>query len=117
MPEPWSLKQVKQCKNCPWRKDSDISEIPGYNEDYHRDLSATIVDDGILDLDRPVVFMGCHNSIAANKDLECVGWLNNQREGNNIGLRLRLRSCANYSELEVVGEQFRTFEQTLPENR
>lgn len=119
MPKSWQLKQTKQCKNCPWRKDSDLSQIPDYSEEQHRDLERTIVDNNIDSFNpiAPVAFMACHNGTAISTNLECTGWLHNQLTGHNLGLRIRLRSCTNLRELEVVGEQFDTFEETLPENR
>jgi len=56
--------------------------------------------------------MACHHS-TNSRDLECVGWLHNQLGvGNNIPLRL---SMGNYesAELEVLGEQKKTFEETF----
>jgi hypothetical protein len=108
----WNLAQTKQCRNCPWRVDSDFSKIPGYDRQQHLDLAQTIVDDGSLDPSRPVKFMGCHNSTEGN-DLECIGWLNNQRNSNNLGLRLMMMRCRNVGEIEVVGEQHLIFEETL----
>lgn len=108
----WKLKQTVQCQGCPWRVDSDLSTIPGYDRRQHRDLAQTIVDDGILDLSRPVRFMACHNSSDGN-DFECIGWLRNQLNSNNIGLRLMMIGCVNSGEIEVVGEQHLTFEETL----
>jgi len=35
-------------------------------------------------------------------------------DGNNIGLRIRVASCANFDKVRVVGEQHRIFEDTLP---
>lgn len=110
--KPWNLAQTKQCHNCPWKVDSDLSKIPGYSRRQHHDLAQTIVDDGILDPNGAVRFMGCHNSSDDN-DLECIGWLNNQRDSNNIGLRLMMMRCQNVREIEVVGEQYLTFEETL----
>jgi hypothetical protein len=108
----WKLKQTVQCKGCPWKVDSDLSKIPGYDRTQHYDLAQTIVDDGILDPSRPVRFMGCHNSTDGN-DLECIGWIRNQLSSNNIGLRLLMISCENRGEIEVFGEQHLTFEETL----
>ncbi len=108
----WNLAQTKQCANCPWRVNSDLSKIPGYDRRQHHDLKQTIVDDGILNPNGAVRFMGCHNSTDGN-DLECIGWLNNQRNSNNLGLRMMMMRCRNVREIEVVGEQHLTFEETL----
>ena len=108
----WSLAQIKQCDNCPWKVDSDLSTIPGYSRTQHQELAQTIVDDSVLDLNRPVKFMACHNS-TDDIDLECIGWLHNQRKANNLGLRWMMMSCENAAEIEVLGAQHSTFEQTL----
>jgi hypothetical protein len=108
----WNLTQTKQCGNCPWRVDSDISKIPNYDRELHYNLDRTIVDDGIFDPSRPVRFMGCHNSTKGN-DLECIDWLNNQRNSNNLGLRMMMMRCQNVEAIEVVGEQHLTFYETL----
>lgn len=110
--KPWNLAQTKQCKNCPWKVDSDLSKIPGYSRTQHYDLAQTIVDDGILDPSRPVRLMACHNSTDDN-DLECIGWLNNQRNSNNLGLRLMMMRCRNVGDIQVTGKQHLTFEDTL----
>jgi hypothetical protein len=110
--KPWNLAQTKQCQSCPWKVDSDLSKIPNYDRQQHHDLAQTIVDDGIYDPDRPVRFMGCHNSSDGN-DLECIGWLNNQRNSNNLGLRMMMISCKNAGKIKVVGKQHLTFEETL----
>lgn len=108
----WNLTQTKQCRHCPWRKDSDLSKIPGYDRQQHHNLAQTIEDDGILDPDRSVRVMACHNSSDGN-DFECIGWLRNQLNSNNIGLRMLMIGCANSGKIEVVGEQYSTFEETL----
>lgn len=108
----WNLNQTKQCANCPWKVGASLPNIPGYDRTLHRQLALTIVDDGIYDPSRPVRFMGCHNSTEGN-DLECIGWLNNQRKANNLGLRLMMMRCRNVKEIEVIGEQHLTFEETL----
>ena len=108
----WNLTQTKQCANCPWKVDSDLFKIPGYDRTQHHNLAQTIVSDGILDPSHPVLFMGCHNSSEGN-DLECIGWLRNQLSSNNIGLRLMMIGCANSGDIEVLGEQHLTFEETL----
>jgi len=45
----------------------------------------------------------------------CIGWLAHQAgPGNNIALRLRLRTCENALRIQTVGGQHETFEDTLP---
>jgi hypothetical protein len=57
--------------------------------------------------------MACHET----ENAHCVGWMHNQLgEGNNIGLRLKMRNCENIEKLEIIGEQHSRFDQTLPVN-
>jgi hypothetical protein len=109
----WRLKRTKQCSKCPWRKDVDPHAIPnGYSEEKHRDLACTIADPGsIRGFDGPMQVMACHET----QDAHCLGWLMNQLgPGNNIALRLSVRSCENIKQVRLVGEQHETFEDTLP---
>lgn len=117
MPKQWNLKQTVQCVNCPWRKDSDPSNILNYDEQQHEDLISTIVDDDIYDPYRPLKFMACHNSTDTGTDLECVGWLYNQMGCNNIALRIRMLACGNIEDIKTHGKQFKNFQRTLPRNR
>ncbi len=56
--------------------------------------------------------MACHET----DDSHCIGWLNHQLGvGNNIRLRLKVLSCDNINELELVGKQHECFEDTVPE--
>jgi hypothetical protein len=111
----WTLKRTAQCAKCPWIKGSDPREIPnGYCESRHRELAATIArPENPADLHAEAMHvMACHET----DDAHCVGWLMNQLgPGNNIALRLRMRTCENASKLRLRGEQHATFEQTLPE--
>lgn len=112
----WKLKRTKQCKKCPWRKDVDPHEIPnGYCEIKHKGLEKTIADQSnpmeSLRADKPN--MACHET----DDAHCVGWLMNQLgEGNNIGLRIKMLSCENRDKIKLVGDQHRSFEDTLPKH-
>ena len=113
----WKLKRTKQCEKCPWRKDVDPNEIPdGYSHERHRALASTIAEPADLcGLSAPLKIMGCHES-PADEEVHCIGWLVNQvGPGNNIGLRMSMMGCQNAPEVEVVGEQHETFEDTLPE--
>ena len=112
MSEKWKLKRTKQCAKCPWRKDVNPLEIPnGYDVEKHRALISTIADDPIRSILEPTHVMACHES----HDAHCVGWLMNQvGDGNNIGMRLRIRTCANFTKVQLVGEQHKTFADTLP---
>jgi len=114
----WKLKRTVQCKKCPWRADCNPHEIPGgYCETKHQNLAGTIAKGEVLEqlaVDaasdvRHV--MTCHETA----DAHCVGWLANQLgPGNNIIMRLRMRSCTNAHKLRLVGEQHERFEDTLP---
>lgn len=108
----WKLKRTKQCAKCPWRKDVDPHDIPnGYSEEKHCALESTIARDSVASIFEPLRAMACHES----HDAHCVGWLVNQiGPGNNIGLRIRMISCSNFRDVQLVGEQHKTFEETLP---
>jgi hypothetical protein len=110
----WKLKRTAQCEKCPWLTATDPRDIPnGYSEDRHRALAGTIAapaDLGSLSCDVMHVF-ACHETDATH----CVGWLVNQiGPGNNIALRLRMRSCANATNIRLRGPQHLRFEDTLP---
>lgn len=103
---------MKQCKKCPWRVDVDPHDIPdGYCETAHAALESTIArgfnfGDGLR-------MMACHES-PVGKESPCAGWMHNQLgEGNNIGLRMWAINGLK-SKVEVVGQQHRRFEDTLP---
>lgn len=110
----WQLKRTVQCAKCPWRVDVDPHEIPnGYTEEKHCDLESTIAEPGDLSglSGRELHVMACHET----ENAHCIGWLNNQLgRGNNIGLRLHMRSCTNASKFRTIGEQHECFEDTLP---
>jgi Family of unknown function (DUF6283) len=107
------LKQAKQCANCPWRIGSDTAKIPNYDLRQHRQLASTIAKPGQLDDSDTLRMMACHNSSEGN-DLECVGWLYNQcGVGNNIPLRIRLVQTINAKNIQVFGEQHKTFDATF----
>lgn len=110
----WKLKRTKQCAKCPWRKTTNPREIPdGYSEEKHRRLEATIARPGDLSLldGRDLTAMACHE----HGDTHCIGWLVQQAgRGNNLALRIALMSCENGGQVETVGPQHQTFEDTLP---
>jgi hypothetical protein len=108
----WTLKQPVQCANCPWKVGSDLSAIHGYSRQQHEGLKSTIaVDTGF----NVTATMACHNSGEGHENMiHCVGWLANQLgPGNNIPLRIQARHCTNMGELQIVGPQHKTFEDTL----
>lgn len=109
----WKLKRVRQCEHCPWRVETDPFEIPnGYDPEKHAALAITIAKPGEVNL-------GCACSMACHEthDAHCVGWLMNQLgPGNNIGLRIKMRSCENAGFISLRGEQHETFKDTLPES-
>jgi hypothetical protein len=116
MEKTWNLKRTKQCEKCPWRVDTDPHEIPnGYCPAKHAHLKVTIADaDNPLD----TFFRGKQRSMACHEEHEahCIGWLVNQiGPGNNIGLRMHMRSCGNVKDVQVFGEQHQRFEDTLPD--
>ena len=107
----WKLKRLKQCEKCPWRVDVDPNDIPnGYDVAKHRALESTI-SSGLESIGNGRV-MACHET----HDAHCIGWLMNQLgPGNNIGLRMKMSSCENAKNIQLVGEQHERFEDTLPE--
>jgi hypothetical protein len=109
------MKPRKQCKKCPWRKDTDPYDIPnGYCEKKHAALENTIAVPGALNLGT-LRLMACHET-PPGKELPCVGWLMHQLgPGNNIGLRLAVSRGRVDANVELVGEQHERFEDTLPE--
>lgn len=110
----WKLKRTKQCAKCPWRKDVNPLDIPnGYSVDKHCALSSTIARPGDFStlLSDSQHVMACHEL----HDTHCIGWLANQiGPGNNIGLRIQMMTCENARQIRLVGEQYETFEDTLP---
>lgn len=108
------MKTRKQCAKCPWRVDVDPRDIPnGYCETRHANLRDTIAAPGSVRLGG-LRMMACHET-KPGKEIACVGWLVNQLgPGNNIGLRMAVVTGRVSANVEVVGEQHETFEDTLP---
>jgi len=108
------LNRTRQCDLCPWRVDVDPHDIPnGYSEDRHEALTKTIAEPGDLSAVNVAELhvLACHETHEAM----CVGWLIQQLgDGNNIALRMRMRGCENLQNVKLIGEQHRTFEDTLP---
>lgn len=108
------LKRTKQCAKCPWKCSTNPREIPnGYDVKKHRALEGTIAKEGDFSaiLTGELRSMACHET----EDAHCIGWLLNQLgPGNNIALRIAMRSCENLSEARTVGKQHATFADTLP---
>ena len=110
-------KPRKQCVKCPWKVSTDPNDIPdGYCAVKHSALKRTIAKPEVIPSGGGLRLMACHET----QDLPCVGWLANQLGvGNNIGLRM---ACSNMrptgdridANVETVGEQHQTFEETLP---
>ena len=115
----WKLKRTRQCRKCPWRIATDPRAIPnGYCETRHARLAETIADQtGNLALavaGGTMNSMACHES-PVGQEAHCVGWLAHQLgPGNNIALRMAVRSCENIGRMELVGPQHVRFEDTLP---
>ena len=112
------LKKTKQCVNCPWRVESQPQNIPnGYTIDNHLDLSCTIansenpINDYLDHLQSGVLHvMVCHQTV----DAYCIGWLMNQLgNGNNIALRINTINIKNIYDVKLIGEQHKTFEDTV----
>jgi hypothetical protein len=108
----WKLKRTVQCAKCPWRVEVDPRDIPnGYTEEQHRALKSTIAEPGALNLDVDLTIMACHETQSGH----CIGWLSNQLgPGQNIAMRMRMRTCTNGAKIRLRGAQHATFEDTLP---
>lgn len=111
----WKLQRTQQCAKCPWRVDVDPHDIPnGYCEQKHKALDKTI-NEGVGSMFGQQHVMSCHEH-TTDEEVYCIGWLVNQvGPGNNIGMRMKLFSCGNANEIEVIGEQNECFEDTLPD--
>ncbi len=113
----WQLNQTKQCKTCPWRKDSKVKNIPSYCPELHQDLQNTIANESPVEQlsdSSSKNIMLCHHSKPDSEKLYCIGWVHNQLGvGNNIRLRLHFMTCENSNEIEVIGEQVKTFKDTF----
>ena len=96
------LNQTKQCKTCPWKADTTVTDIPNYSLDRHLNLASTIADlsGNLPTINEPLKVMACHNS-SEGKEYECIGWLNNQLGAGNIPLLLKMRHCSNTSEIQI----------------
>lgn len=106
------LKRTKQCETCPWRKEANPFDIPGYDPEKHLALMTTISRG--LEFSSTINIMACHYSEEGNEDY-CVGWLVNQiGVGNNISLRIKMLNCINAEDIEAFGEQHQKFKDTLP---
>src|SRR5262245_40518590 len=78
-------KKLLPCKSCPWRVDSDVSMIPGYNQEKAVGLLRT-ASAGQGDGFRPI--MACHGS-SESQPHSCKGYL--AREGwSNLNVRILL---------------------------
>lgn len=106
----------KQCAKCPWKRDVDPRTIPnGYSRALHKRLSCTIAEPGSLR--SATSMMACHES-PIGREVVCVGWLVHQLgPGNNIGLRLSVLSGKIDANVETVGDQCDTLEETLRARR
>ncbi len=107
------LNQTKQCKTCPWKKSVTVADIPNYSLETHEDLWDTIADEtGNADRiqSKSISTMTCHKSIKSM----CVGWIHNQLgTGNNIPLRVQMTFYSNVKEIEIDGEQKKSFGETF----
>ncbi len=109
------MKTREQCKKCPWKTSTDPHDIPGdYCEVKHAQLESTIAKPGDLVLTGTLRLMACHET-KRGRELPCVGWLVNQLgDGNNILLRLAVRTGRIDANVRTVGPQHERFEDTLP---
>ncbi len=110
------LKRTTQCAKCPFKKITNPLEIPnGYEVNKHKKLDSCIAKQPLQQTN----FMLCHHSKVSEGTIEevelCVGWLHNQLgRGNNMYLRMKMLGCENINDLQVIGEQHETFNDTIP---
>ena len=111
----WKLRRTRQCAKCPWKVSTDPRDIPnGYSEALHEGLRRAVAEPGALR--GSGVVMACHES-KQGREAHCIGWLVHQLgPGNNIPLRIKMMSCANAKKVRTVGEQHRSFDDTLPKD-
>lgn len=104
----------RQCPKCPWKNGVNPFDIPnGYDSEKHRALSCTIAE-GPHSLASQGRLMACHEHPVGG-EVPCVGWLVNQLgRGNNLGLRLAVLTGRVDANVQTVGPQHETFEETLP---
>lgn len=105
----------KQCKKCPWLKATDPTTIPdGYDVEKHKALRCTIGKPGdVTTLFHPLRIMACHES-RTGREIPCIGWLDNQLQNSNLGVRNAVRTGRLPADYELVGEQHATFDDTIP---
>lgn len=105
----------RQCAKCPWKVSTDPFDIPdGYDPAKHRALSGTIAEPGTCRIGGGMRVMACHET-PVGEELPYVGWLAHQLgPGNNIALRFAVIAGRIDGNVETVGEQHETFEETLP---
>lgn len=118
-----SLSRTSQCATCPWKKNADPNQIPGYCPNKHRNLAGTILSEvdtieqiSMIQNNEQIMVMECHYSSDDKQQEYCIGYLHNQlTNGNNIALRFLMTQYENVGSIKVFGEQHQTFEETLPE--
>lgn len=112
--KPKPKKPRKQCAKCPWKVSTDPHAIPnGYCTTKHAGLADTIAAPATM-TSGPLRIMACHET-PEGQELPCIGWLVNQLgPGNNLGLRLAVLQGRIDADVETVGPQHETFEDTLP---
>ena len=105
---------MKQCKSCPWKRSTVASrDIPGgYDRAKHEALRNTIANGVGVPTIGCVRMMACHDT-PVGRERPCTGWVANQLgPGNNLPLRMLARD-GRFSALELDGEQWEHFEETL----
>ncbi len=105
----------RQCAKCPWKVSTNPRDIPhGYCEKKHAQLKDTVAEPGLVVIGGALRMMACHET-PVGRELPCVGWLVRQLgPGNNIALRLAVVTGRIDANVETVGEQHETLEDTLP---
>jgi hypothetical protein len=108
-------KDNSQCTSCPFRVDSSVEDIPGYDLQKHEDLRKITVEAGhepdYTQLNKQAKIMACHN-----RELKpCIGWVNHQIKADNIGLKVNiaLGALGDIFPLKLKGRQVKTFDDTF----
>jgi hypothetical protein len=65
-------------------------------------------------LGQPLRIMACHETVVG-AEVPCVGWLQNQLDNDNFGLRLAVSRGRVSGDVETVGPQHECLADTFPD--
>lgn len=107
------LSHTTQCKTCPWRVEASLEDIPRYSRAQLEDLEESCNQSGISSLSSHA--MMCHHA-KSNEFRPCLGWLVYAiGPGQNFGARMIANNIKNLGDVQLLGEQHETFQDTLRE--